>query len=498
MDLAQFDRLPPRNPAPLYGTPRSGRETIGGQVAKVLARSGSPGNTLSKALLPVMPWQRDALDVFCEIDPFTGMFWYRTCILVVVRQTGKTTLTRGKINHRALARPHSRILYTAQDRSMARKRLEKTIYDPLKASSLGNVLSKPRWAAGSEAVRWKNGSEVGTVALSETAAHGDTLDEAHIDEAFAHRDNRIEQAARPAMSTVEGAQMFISSAAGDRNSTYLWRQVEAGRLLVKEAVTESRTAYIEYSAPETADPDDPDTLLNTHPGVNHPGLARFSTLWDDRRTMDAEEFNRAYFGWWPSTDGPPPIIPLNLWAQNYVPDDDEGWIGEPMWAVDVSPDRAWASIAWAGRSTDLSAKSFVEVLEHGLGTAWVVARLKSLALEFGGWKVALDGSGSAGSLEDDLIAEGFEVERLTAHDRVAACGGLYDDVIHSRIRYFDDPVLTGAMKSAIKIHVYGGEAWIFSRGKSLKDITPLYAATFARFVYNKYAPATLNILETLG
>lgn len=496
MDLLQWDDQPPRNPPPLYSTPRSNRETRGAEVARVLARSGSPGNSLSKAVLPVMPWQRDALDLMCEIDPKTGLFWYRNLILVCVRQTGKTTLTRGKLNHRALVQPNARMLYTAQDRNTSRKRLEKTIYNPLKKSLSGKHIARPRWAAGSEAVRWINGSELGTEALSETSGHGDTLDEAHIDEAFAHRDNRIEQSVRPAMSTVLGAQMFITSAAGDRNSTYLWRHVEAGRVLAKVGNTDSRTCYIEYSAPEDADPNDPETLLNCHPGIGH--ITQFSILWDDRHSMDSDEFERAYYGWWPKGAVQKTVIPVELWNANFIDPEEDAWSGEPMWAIDVSPDRAWASIAWAGKSFDPEARAFLEVLDHEQGTAWIVARLKQLALQFGGWRVALDSAGAAGSLEDDLIAAGFEVVRLSAFEKTAACGGLYDDAVQHKIRYFDDSVLNGAMKSAIKINAYGGEAWIFSRGKSLSDITPLYAAAFARFAYIKFAPETYNVMETIG
>jgi len=486
----------PRNPPPLYSTPRSNRDTLGGDVASVLARSGSAGNTLSKALLPVMPWQRDVLDIVCELDPRSGLFWYRTVILVVVRQSGKTTLTRGKLNHRALVQPHAQMMYTAQDRNHGMKRLKKTIYNPLAASVLGPKLLKPRWSAGSEAVRWRNGSELVTESLSPTSGHGDTLDEAHIDEAFAHRDNRVEQSVKPAMSTIEGAQMFISSAAGDLNSHYLRRKVEAGRALAQLQTTDSRTCYIEYSAPEDADPDDPETLLNCHPGIGH--STSLEILWDDYRTMDAEEFQRAYYGWWPKSEGLQAPIPVDLWNANFTSEDLPTWMGEPMWSVDVSPDRNWSSIALAARSYDPKARCFLEVIDHEQGTAWVVQRLRELSARFGGRRVAVDGSGAASALEADLTDAKFEVYRLTAHDRAAACGALYDDAVQSRIRYLDDPVLNGAMRSAAWIRAYGGDTRIFSRGKSLADITPLYAATIARFAYVRFAPETYDVLETIA
>lgn len=485
----------PRNPPPLYSTPRSGRATLGPEVADVLARSGAPGKKMSKELLPVMPWQRDTLDLVCELDPATGLFWYRTVILVCVRQSGKTTLTRGKLNHRAIAQDNSVLLYTAQDRNTGRKRLEKTIYNPLRASVLGGQLIKPRWAAGSEAVRWRNGSELGTEALSETSGHGDTLDEAHIDEAFAHKDNRIEQSVKPAMSTVQGAQMFISSAAGNLNSTFLWSKVESGRALALSGSTSSRTCYIEYSAPEGADPDDPETLLNTHPGIGH--STTLEILWDDHETMDSDEFNRAYYGWWPKISAQPTVIPWDSWEQNFVDPDLEAWDGEPMWCVDVSPERDRASIGLAGHSyTD--ARAFVELIEQGDGTAWCVNKLKRLREKFGGYRVVLDGSGAAASLTEDLEEAGFEVIRMTAADKGAACGAFYDDAVQGKVKYLDDPKINKAMRGAAWMRIYGGESRIFSRSKSQTDITPFYAVVLARWAYVKFAPDTYDVMDSIA
>lgn len=487
----------PRNPPPRFATPRSNRETLGAEVAAVLARSG-PRNPQrpGQELLPVMPWQRDALDLICEIDPATGLFWYRTFIMVCLRQTGKTTMIRGKINHRALIQRNARILYTAQDRNKGRQRLEETIYNPLRASLLGSKLLKPRWAAGSEAVRWRNGSTLRTESLSPTSGHGDTLDEGHLDEAFAHRDARVEQNVKPTMSTVEGAQMGIWSAAGDTNSAYLWRKVERGRALALAGTTSSRTCYLEFSAPEDADPYDPETLLNCHPGIGY--STTMDILWEERMGgMEEDEFNRAYYGWWPKVDAAKYPLPWDAWQENFVGEDQETWQGVPMWTVDISPDREWASIAWAARSCDPSARCFVEVLYHEQGTSWIVPRLRQLVQKFGGWQVAIDGNGAATTLLQDLEDIGMEVLKLDAGERAAACGAIYDDVVQNKIHYFDDPELNDAMKAAVWIPAYSGNTRIFSRGKSLKDISPLYAATFARFAYVKYAPAD-DLMQTIG
>lgn len=478
---------PNHNPAPLYCTPRSNRETIGPQIMKVLARSGPK-------LITPMPWQRDIADIIGEIDPVTGKFWYRTYILIVPRQAGKTTFVRGKLTHRALMSPNMEILYTAQDRNMARKRLQKTLYDPLSQSPLAQYLGKPRWAAGSEAVRFRNRSEINIIALSLTAGHGDTLDEAAIDEAFAHTDNRIEQNVNPTMITVEGAQKGILSAAGGLESSFLWGKVERNRALV-EMGGDSRTAYIEFAAPMDADPDDPRTYL-CHPAIGH--TIHIEDIMEERRTMEPGEFERAYLGWWPKPESAEMVFPLEAWNGNFVDPAFDTWYGDPMWCLDVSPNRQWAAIGMAAKSYDPAARCFVEIIDHAEGTSWTVARLVNLRSRFGGYRVAVDGSGAASALVRDLEAEGFEIIALTPHERMDACGGMFDDVVQGRVKYLNDPVLNGAMQAASKINAAGGEAWVFSRGKSMADITPLYAATLARYAYIKVSPDDYDIMESIA
>jgi len=480
-------------PAPYRATQRNpARQTLGGQVSKVFRMIGQEP----------MPWQRQALDVACEIDPATGLYFYRTVIIVVLRQAGKTTLTRGKLTHRAISQPYAKMLYTAQDRNKALKRLRESIYEPLSrapAPMISQGLSKPRWAAGSEMVRWRNGSQLTIDAVSKTSGHGDTLDEAHIDEAFAHRDSRIEQNVSPTLITVKGSQKWITSAAGEFESNFLRGKVEMGRALV-ESGQESRTCYIEYSADPSADPDDPETFL-CHPAIGY--TIGLEDIIDERQNMEADEFERAYLGWWPKAKVPDPVIPLESWKTNLADagDPDGLWLGEPLWTVDVSPDREFSSIGMAAQSTDTAARCFLEVIERQEGTSQVIDRLLQLRRKAGGSMVAVDGSGAAASLipdleDEDLEGGPFEVVQMNSRERAAAVGSFYDDSLIGRLRFLDDPLLTDAMKAAAKLKA--GDAWIFSRGRSLADISPLYAVTIARWAFVKFRPANYNIADSIA
>ncbi|MHB1063540.1 MAG: hypothetical protein ACYC1Z_03440 [Georgenia sp.] len=448
-----------------------------------------------------MPWQKDVLDVACEIDPATGLYWFRNIVLIVPRQAGKTSLSRGKVAHRCLTdtRP---VLYTAQDRNKSLRRLQKDFYEPLSRSPLAQFLGRPRWSNGSEVVRWKSGAEIFIDApTKKSGAHGETIPEAHIDEAFAHVDARIDQGVSPTMITVKGAQKWITSAAGNSESHFLWSKVEAGRARIEALahdpikLTESRTCYVEYSAPETADPNDPKTWEGNHPAVGH--TIDLSDLAAENESLDADEFNRAYNGWWPRAEAVHQVIPAGPWEATTLGEDEETWDGTPVWSVDTAPDREWSSIGLAARSVGRG-RIFGEVIKHELGTSWVVDAMVKLRAMFGGNLVVLDGAGSASSLGRDLEDEGFEVRRLSSREKVDACGALFDDVLDGQFVHLPDPEdLDPSLQAAAKRNVGAGEGgFMWVRGRSLKDITPLYTVTLARHVLREQLGDDYDTLES--
>lgn len=495
--------------APRFATPRNlNRQTLGRRVGQVMSLIDPP-RRLDGVRGP-MPWQQEVLDVACEIDPATGLFYYREVVVVVLRQAGKTSLSRGKVSHRCITTPRAPVLYTAQDRNMARRRLEKSFLEPLVDSPLAAYLApagqggKLGWdgANGREKVKWRNGSEIFIIAAQKkTAGHGDTLPEAHLDEYFAQVDGRLEQAIGPTMITVPGAQRWVLSAAGDTTSVPLWAKVEAGRARV-QAELDSRTAYFEYSAPPGADRTDPDQIAAVHPAVGY--TITVEDILAEQTSMDAagpEEWDRAYFGWWPSAKTKPWAIPRGPWEDTSVPGAEADWRGEPMWSVDISPDRAWFSIGLAAAHP--GARCWLEVPMHDEidNTAReqgprVVPILRGLADEFGGQLVGVDGSGPAAALIPDLEAAGFTVDRLSRQDVVDACGGLYDDVLAGYVLHELDPDADAALASAATRQ--SGEAWLFVRGRSSADISPLYAMTIARAVWVRHAGEDYDPLDSIG
>jgi len=485
-----------RNPA---------RSTTGGQVAKI-------GRLLDSRGRPFMPWQRMLADVAGEIDTTSGFPWYRRIIVIVPRQAGKTTEVRAQATHACLVFERVKIRYTAQTRLMAAARLEQDFYEPIKASPLNALLNhrigsrrrgQPGFSAkpGAEAIHFGNGSIWGVDAVKDESGHGPSLRRGFIDEAFAHQDARVEQAMGPAMIADPEAQLWVTSAAGTWKSKYLRSQVDAARSRAEVEANRplhersSRTLFLEYSAPEDADRDDPATWLGCHPAIGHTIRLEDIAAEHEAWAHKPEEFDRAYLGWWPERSAAEWVIPEGVWSENAAEPDQTVWHGEPVWSIDVAPTRDAASIGMAGRA--LEGRVFVDVADTRLGPpTWCVDRLGELRSRWGGTHVGL--IDAARSLRDDLESAGFTVHLLSASDRMDACGGFYDDAHDHKLRHVHDPDLDGALASAAKRFMTQEGGFVWTRGRSLMDITPLYAATVARFVWLRVAPPDYETGDSLG
>ena len=131
-----------------------------------------------------MPWQAQVANVAGELLA-DGRPAYREVRVTVPRQSGKTTLILVVEVDRSLNwGQNQRSLYAAQDRNNSRAKWEEQI-DLLRQTPLGRLLAVRR-QAGAERMLWKGtGSTVGITASGEASGHGQTLDLAVIDEAFA-------------------------------------------------------------------------------------------------------------------------------------------------------------------------------------------------------------------------------------------------------------------------------------------------------------------------
>jgi phage terminase large subunit-like protein len=294
----------PRSAQPRFATPATGRPNLAAGI----------GQTADLLGFGLMDWQHQVNGTATELTE-DGRFAYRQVVLEVMRQQGKTVDLLAMMVARALRRPGTQISYTAQTRLDARKRLLDVWWPMIEGSKLRRFIDVRR-GSGSEAYLFRNGSMLGLVSGTQTSGHGDSLDLAVIDEAWAQTDDHLEQAMRPAMMTRD-AQLWVVSAAGTEKSAYFRGKVEDGRARAEMGVTENG-CYIGYSAADDEDPGDPATWWRRMPALGI--TVSEETVKADFELMDLPEFRRAYLCQWPDVAKPGwEVIGKDEWGAAAVP-----------------------------------------------------------------------------------------------------------------------------------------------------------------------------------
>ena len=411
---------------------------------------------------PFMPWQREAADIGCEIDPATGLPAYNEVFVTVPRQSGKTLLYLTWQIDRCLSwgRPQ-RSAFTAQTGKDARDKWLDELFPLIEGSDLAPLVAAGgiNRGMGNEAIHWKTGSLIRILSTSTASGHSKTLDQAVMDEVWHDVDDRREQGLRPAMITREDAQLLVCSTAGTAASTVYNRKVAAGRRAVGEDAGHGM-AYIEYSAPDEWEPEDRDSWWSFMPALGH--TVTPTRIEQERLAMSAGEFKRAY-GNHPTAviDS---VIPADQWERVCNPTAKPE--GELRFGVDVAEDRSSAAITAAGSN------GVIELIEHKAGIGWVADRCNELTRAHG-VKVALDAGGPAGVLTDSLE----DADPLGSRDVLHLCGAVYDAIVEGQIVFRRDRSFDAAVAGAVKKPV--GDLWAWSRKGSVADVTPLMAATLS-------------------
>ncbi len=236
---------------PRWATPRTRRRTLG---PKVTAQARQIGLTL-------LPWQKLVLNI--ALEQARGRPAYRDVYVSVPRQSGKSVLTLALIVWQMVACPGSTVLYGAQTRVAARRKMLGGWWPLLARSPLAGDLKLFR-GFGNESITHANGSVLELMSSAESAGHGDTCDLCVVDEAWVHVDARHEQAVRPTMATRPRAQLWAVSTG---------------------------------SAPDGANPVDEAVWRACMPALGR--LTDVETVRADLANMGVAEFRRGYLNVWP-------------------------------------------------------------------------------------------------------------------------------------------------------------------------------------------------------
>jgi phage terminase large subunit-like protein len=239
-----------------------------------------------------MPWQALVSRVALEHD--AGLMVYKDVDVSCPRQQGKSSLILSIMLHRMLSSPGQWVVYGAQSRLAARRRMISVWWPRIRRSPLGGLFELSK-GTGAEALTASNGSMLTLLSTDEAAAHGDVVDLGILDECWS-LDAAAEQAIRPAMLTKPNSQMLRCSTAGTAKSVYWRSRIDAGRTAAELGVAEG-TAFLEWSADPEADPTDPATWRATMPALGY--TITEATVAKDLAAMSPAQFKRSHLNLWP-------------------------------------------------------------------------------------------------------------------------------------------------------------------------------------------------------
>lgn len=382
------------------------------------------------------------------------------------RQNGKSQLIVARALAGALLLDEKTIICSAHQMDTAREVFQRLL-DAIDANpGVSRRVDSVMKAVGREYVRFKSGSTIRIKARSVAGSRGFSADCLLLDEA-----QILSPAAwssiLPTMSARENPQAWLlGTPPTPQDDGEVFARLRQSGIDGKDA----RTAYLEWSADTTDDLDDPATWAKANPAFG----TRISTeaIEAERSAMSDEQFAMERLGMWQGSTSVA-VIDSKSWGE--VADPASMAIENLALAVDVSPDRAIASVALAGLRAD--GIWHVELDEHRTGLGWVGPWLIKRCERNNIRAVVIDGLSPAASLVDELARAGVKVTTTSARDMAAACGTFYDAAMGARLRHTDQPQVNVALSVARQRPL--GEAWAWNRKTSTSDITPVVALTLA-------------------
>lgn len=446
--------------------------TVGDEAADLAAACG----------IDLDPEQRLALDAL--LAERNGRWAAFEAALIAPRQNIKTHLFKIIALTDVTLLDTDLVMWSAHEFSTAMESM-RDLLEIIEANDfLDRRVHKVNQANGEEGIEFVGGYRIRFKARTKTGARGLTAPRLLLDEAFALQPAHIGSLmpTMSALSVTGNPQIVYGSSAGRLSSSVLRSLRDRGRaggdpsLIYVEWCDDGERTCEQHDCTHTFGSencvlDDEERWQRANIALHRRISVDFVRM--ERRSMPPDEFAFERLGWWEDPiDGADGMLPFEKWGECANPSAE---LSDPLtFAIDVAPGFTSASIVACGGP--------LEVIEHRRGTGWVVERLKELQAEHHPAAVGLDPAGPAGALIPDFEREGVEVTLLDGKESLQACGGFLSAVLNGEMEHRDQPILNEAVAGAGRRQV--GDAWKWSRRDSAVDISPLVAATVARYLWS--------------
>jgi hypothetical protein len=437
----------------------------------------------------LMPWQRWLLIHALELRP-DGRFRFRTVLVLVARQNGKTTLVEVKNLWKMFVLRVPMVIGTAQNLDVSEESWDKAVEI---VESIPELFAEvPRDGGvvrvnGKKTLKLVHGSRWKVAAASRKGGRGLSGDDVNLDELREHHTWDSWAAVTKTTMARRKAQIWAFSNAGDDRSIVLNDLQDKARGAIGAPDSDASLGIFEWSAPDDCPIDDPQMWRLANPSLGYPQGISVEALHAALET-DPEPIFRTECLCQRVPDLVPSKIPLTAWVKCR---DTESKISDGLvLSWEVSWKRSWASIAVAGYRGD--GLPHVELIDYREGTDWVPGRLGELAKRHSVLAVVFNPTGPGASLVTTVaerLPVNLEPHPMTAREQANACGQLYDAVITNQLRQLgDDRLLDMLRTSATRTLV---DAWAWDLRSSVGEISGLAAVTNAFYgltVYGQPAP----------
>jgi len=435
----------------------------------------------------LIPYQQWLYVHALEKDAAGIGFRYRTLLVLIARQNGKTQWLKGLGLWKLYLDGAQEVLITAQNLDLAEKTLAQVVADvkacPLtrkefrrysQTNGKHRLYLKP--VPGCEDPRhWS------TTPTTRKGGRSMSVDLAMLDELREHQNWQGWNAITPTTKARARSLIVGASNAGDVTSVVLRSlRTAAMEKIVAGLTADTQIGFFEWSVPDEVEFTDPQYWPQANPGMGYlPG----HTMRDMHGVLEEMADNIAgfqteYLCMWVSTLEPG-ILPVEQWRATTDAESRRD-LDAPVWAsLDVNFERTTAYVGVAADRAD--GRLHTEVVAAARGTDWVIGwfvdpvRLvadpegpimvdgRSFRSRFAGVVVQARGAPASGLIEG-LAAVGVPVVELGGPDLTKAYGDFYDLLVQQRVAHRPSPALDEAAQVAQARPL--GDAWVMDRKKN--------------------------------
>ncbi|MBQ9003849.1 MAG: hypothetical protein IJ087_18540, partial [Eggerthellaceae bacterium] len=395
--------------------------------------------------LSLIPWQRWLLIHALEtIDAPDGWrFRFRNVQVLIGRQYGKSKLGAVLSLFFMYCLNTGLVIGTAQDLEQAEDTWSMCVEMAQANPDLAEQIAHVWYTNGSKRLQLSRGRDYRVRASTRKAGRGKSADLVLLDELREHRTWEAWSALSKTGIAKKNALLWCMSNAGDGTSVVLRHfRIRAHALLgdpdgIASALADGEPldedtdledtalGIFEWSAPPDADKRDREAWAQANPSLGY-------TI--EERTIRAacaddpdDVFKTECLCQWVTAAIAPPF-PVGAWEAGIDPQSIIAPDSALFFGVDVSDDRARASIAVCGMRPDRS--WHVELVAYRNGVGWLQGWFAQRAEQYRGMKVALQSKGAPVSGMAEIIAavDGVEIIPCQGADVAGWCGRFWDAV----------------------------------------------------------------------